>query len=154
LSILKKIKLFKVIDNILANFGNIRAMQRTHVDTYTENEIDNIVGEKIAESENGQLWISYQELASFNFLNTTILSRINIKTLKGGKLIFSGESKEFILPSDITEIESDFSNISNQWMTKISYYVTENDLELIRKREFNKIRFEFKKKSITFDAIK
>jgi len=147
-------KLFKVIDNILASFGNIRAMQRTHVDTYTENEIDNIVGEKIAESENGQLWISYQELAGFNFLNATILSRINIKTLKGGTLIFSGESNEFILPSDITEIESDFSNVSNRWLTKISYNVTENDLELIQKREFNKIRFEFKKKSITFYSIK
>ena len=147
-------KLFKTIDTILASFGNIRAMQRTHVDTYTENEIKNIEGEKIAASENGQLWVTYQELGGFTFLNTTILSKINIKTLKGGKLIFFRENNTFILPSDITQIESDFSNISNQWMTKISFVITENDLEFIKKREFSKVRFEFKKKTISFNVVK
>ena len=58
-------------------------MERTHVDTYTENKIENIEGEKIAESEYGELWISFQELGGYNFLNTTILSGTNIKTLKG-----------------------------------------------------------------------
>jgi len=147
-------KLLKTIDNILASFGNIRAMRRTHVDSYTENEMNNIVGEIIAESESGQLFISYQELAGFNFLETTILSRINIKTLKGGKLIFSGGEKEFILPSDTTEIESDFSNVSNRWMTKISYNISEQDIELIKNKEFSKIKFEFKKKLIIFNNTK
>ena len=148
-------KIFKTVDKILAGFGNIRAMERTHVDTYTENKIENIEGEKIAESENGELWISFQELGGYNFLNTTILSGINIKTLKGGKLFFLGNNNEdFILDTDSTQLESDFSNVSNRWITNISYSVNEENIDFIKEKKFSQLRFEFKKKAINFNIIK
>jgi len=147
-------KILKTVDKILAGFGNIRAMERTNVDTYTENKIENIEGEKIAESENGELWITFQELGGYYFMNTTILSRINIKTLKGGKLFFLGNIEEFILDTDDTQLESDFSNVSNRWMTSISYGITEKEIDFIKKKEFSKLRFEFKKKFINFSVIK
>lgn len=147
-------KIFKTVDKILAGFGNARAMERTHVDTHTENKIENIEGEKIAESENGQLWVSFQELGGYYFLNTTILSKINIKTLKGGKLIFLGDSEELILDTDDTQLESDFSNVSNRWMANINYCITEKDIAFIQKKQFSELQFEFKKKSINFNFIK
>lgn len=84
---------FNKIDNILAAFGNIKALERTHVDNFTENLITNISGEKIAVSNYGQLWMYFEELAWHQFLETSILSGINIKTFKGGKLIFSGREE-------------------------------------------------------------
>mgnify|MGYP003642168719 FL=1 len=56
-------KIFKAIDKVLARFGNIKAMERNHVDTFTENLITSIKGNKIAESKFGQIYISYQNLA-------------------------------------------------------------------------------------------
>ncbi len=57
-------KIFKIIDQILADFGNIKALQRTYVDTYTENKIKNIEGDKIAD-----LTIGYTLDACYAFNN-------------------------------------------------------------------------------------
>lgn len=147
-------KIFKTVDKILAGFGNVKAMQRTHVDTFTEDKIENIDGVKIATSESAALWVYFQELGGYYFLNTTILSGTNIKTLKGGKLVFYGNGLEFVLNTDDTQLESDFSNVSNRWMTSISYAITEKDIDYIKKKEYTDLRFEFKKKTIRFTVIK
>ncbi|WP_405398289.1 hypothetical protein [Maribacter sp. Asnod2-G09] len=146
--------IFRKIDKVLGAFGNIKALERTHVDTFTENLINNISGEKIAESKNGQLYVEFQELAGFSFLESTILSRENIKTFKGAKLSFIGDDDELILDSDITEIESDYSNVTNRWMTKVSYVVTKDDIKFITEKKSNTIVFEYKRKAIKLYGIK
>ena len=146
--------IFRKIDKVLGAFGNIRALERTHVDTFTENLITNIKGDKIAESVDGQLWVEFQELAGFNFLESTILSRENIKTYKGATLTFYSEEEDLVLNSDITEIESDYSNVSNRWMTKVSYVVSKEEIQFIKAKKANKVLFEYKRKSISFQGIK
>ncbi|WP_405409779.1 hypothetical protein [Maribacter sp. Asnod1-A12] len=146
--------IFRKIDKVLGAFGNIKALERTHIDTFTENLITNISGVKIAESKDGQLFAEFQELAGFDFLESTILSKENIKTFKGAKLSFIGDNNELILDSDITEIESDYSNVSNRWMTKVSYVVTKDDIKFITQKKANFILFEYKKKSIKLYVIK
>ncbi len=146
--------LFRKIDKILGAFGNIKALERTHVDTYTQNLITNIEGEKIAESVDGQLWIEFKQLAGYDFMESIILSRTNIKTWDGSTLILNGENKSLILNSDTTEIESDYSNISNTWMTKISFVVSKDDIKYIKERKADEIFFKYKKKTISFNALK
>ena len=146
--------IFRKIDKVLGAFGNIRALERTHVDTFTENLITNIKGDKIAESVDGQLWVEFQELAGFNFLESTILSRENIKTYKGATLTFYSEEEDLVLNSDITEIESDYSNVSSRWMTKISYVVSKDEMQFIKAKKANKVMFEYKRRSISFQGIK
>lgn len=124
--------IFGKIDKVLGAFGNIRALERTHVDTFTENLIQNIPGNKIAESSQGQLWGDFKELAGYTFLEATILSRANIKTMKGATLIFENGVDTLILVSDITEIESDYSNVSIRWMTKVSFIVTQKNIDFIQ----------------------
>ncbi|WP_203257956.1 hypothetical protein [Hyunsoonleella ulvae] len=141
-------KLLRSIDKVLAGFGNMKAMKRTHVDTYTENLISKIEGEKIAESEYGQLFVSYQDLAGYKFLNATILSGTNIKTYKGASLVFTIGNKEVVLLSDTQEIESDFSNVSNRWMTKISFVISDDNRKMIGSKTFEKICLNFKKRSL------
>ena len=145
--------IFRKIDKVLGAFGNIKALERTHVDTFTESLITNIAGDKIAESSEGQLWVEFQELAGFDLLET-ILSRVNIKTYKGAKLTLISENEDLILDSDITEIESDYSNVSNRWMTKVSYVVSKENIKFIEEKKANQIRFDYKRKSINFNAIK
>ena len=58
-------------------------MERLHVDTFTEDKINNIEGDKIAESREGQLYCGATELNGYLFLETIMLSGVNIKTFNG-----------------------------------------------------------------------
>lgn len=145
--------IFRSIDKVLARFGNIRAMERTHVDTYTENLIKNIAGKKIAQSTFGQLWVEVQELSGYHFLDCTFLSGTNIKTLKGGTLIFNKEGKAYTFKSDTKEITSDFSNVSCRWMTKVSFIIEKKDLKFILNKDFDTVVFQFKKKQLEMNKI-
>ena len=147
--------LFNKIDQVLARFGNMKAMQRTHVDTYTECLIENVAGEQYGISDYGELWISYQELAGYYFINTSIISATDIKTNKGASLEFlDSESKGVLVNSDDHMIESDFSNVSNRWLTKINYCVDEDQLKFIQNKEYSLVKFKFKKAQLVFEIIK
>jgi len=140
--------LFKKVDQVLAAFGNIRAMERLHVDTVTEEKIENIGGDKIAESQEGVIYGGIDELNGYLFLETMILSGINLKTFKGATLGFKGPSP-FKLKSDTQEIESDFSNVSNRFMTRVSFDITEDEIQLIKDKKYDTVVLQVKKKSLT-----
>lgn len=128
-------------DEILAALGNIRAMERLHVDTHTEKKIKNISGIKIAESKQGQIWVSFQELNGFLFMNSTILSHLNLKTIRGTKITILTNDYEIEIDSDEKEIESDFSNVSNTWITKVSFVLDAKEKEIIENRNFEEIEY-------------
>tara|TARA_R110000765_G_scaffold354060_1_gene444124 strand:- start:812 stop:1258 length:447 start_codon:yes stop_codon:yes gene_type:complete len=146
--------IYKRIDKILAAFGNIKALERTHIDTHTEALIQNIPGDKIAESKDGQFWGKVQNLAGFYFLETIILSRTNIKTVKGGKLYLKGKDNSLTIDSDTKEIASDYSNISKRWMTRVSYIVSKEEIKYLNEHIADEITFQYKRKSILFKVIK
>lgn len=140
--------LFKKVDQVLAALGNIRAMERLHVDTITEGKIENVGGDIIAQSADGVIYAGIEELNGYLFMETVILSRTNIKTFKGATLDFEGE-ENFQLTSDTKEIESDFSNVSNRFMTKISFDISKDEIQLILDKKYDKVVLKFKKKALT-----
>ncbi|QHI38640.1 hypothetical protein IMCC3317_40340 [Kordia antarctica] len=146
-------KLLKSLDKLLASMGNISSMERTHIDTHTENKMQEVAGEQLATSEHGGIWAALQELNGYVFMEVTVLGTTKIKTLKGVTLTFLGDN-ELTLTSDSYEINSDFSNVSTRWMTAISFEITKKDLNFIQKKKFNQVRLDFKKKSLLFDAKK
>ena len=137
--------IFRKKDEILAAFGNIKAMKRLHVDTFTENKIKNISGVKIAESKEAQFWVEFQELNGTLFMNSTILSRIELKTFKGSKIILLTEDYEIYIKSDEKVIESDFSNICNTWITRVSFIIDSKERKIIEDRAFEEIEYIFNK---------
>lgn len=145
--------ILKSIDNILATFGNPKALQRTHVDTYTEDRIKNISGVKIAESKEGQFWITFQELNGYLFMNATILSKLDLKTNTGAKIIILTKDYEIEIDADEKEIDSSFSNISNTWITKVSFELSVKEREIIEDKNFEEIEYEFKKGKLRFQKV-
>ena len=146
--------IFRKKDEILAALGNMRAMKKLHVDTYTEDRIKNITGVKIAESRDGQFWIEFQELNGTLFMNTTILSRVDLKTFKGSKINLLTEEFEIEIDSDEKAIESDFSNVSNTWITKVSFIIEQKEKEIIKNRDFEELEYLFKKGKLSMKVIK
>jgi hypothetical protein len=145
--------IFRKKDEILASLGNMRAMKRLHVDTFTENKIKNVSGIKIAESKEGQFWVEFQELNEVLFMNSTILSRIDLKTFKGAKITLLTEDYEIEINSDERTIESDFSNVSNTWITKVSFIIDLKERKIIEERNFEELEYKFKKEVLNLRVV-
>lgn len=145
--------MFKKIDHILAALGNMKAMKRTHVDTYTEERMRQITGEQIAGNHEFGIWVYLTELAGYQFLELTMLSNAEIKTFKGITLSFLGGELEMYVDSDTKEITSDYSNVSNRWMTQASFEVSDEDIEFIRKKEYKTLSIIHKKRTFNFRVI-
>ncbi len=137
-------------------FNKIKGLGKKtlHADKFTEGLMENVEGEKLSASEHGEIWVYIQELGGYYSLNTTILSGVKIKTIKGGKLSFLGAKETFVLDTDDNHLESDYSNVSKRWMTKVNYNIDKKEIDYIRKKRYTQLQFEFKKKTLVFDVIK
>ncbi len=140
--------IFKKANKLLASMGSSKAMERLHDDTATQDKTLNIGGDKIAESKEGQLWVGIQELTGYYFLETTIVSILNIKTFDGATLVFKGEKENFELKSDTQEIKSEFSNVSNRFIAQASFDITKDEINKMIKGDFTEVEIKFKKKTI------
>lgn len=148
--------IIKKIDVFLGEMGNLKAAERNHIDTFTEEKMEAIDGEKIATKSNGGIWIKHQELAGYNYLNALIIGENKIKTFNGSDLTFLSANNEAILKltSDTREIKSEFSNISNRWITEISFDITGINIDTINNKTSSKIILETKKTREDFETLK
>jgi len=146
--------MFKSIDHFLAALGNVRAMKKIHVDTYTEDRIHKIEGTKIAGDELHGVWVKFGELAGYKFVDVTMLSTVGIKTFKGISIAFLGGDVEMFMDSDTKEVVSDYSNVSNRWITHASFDVTDEDIDFITQKNYDLICVKDKKKSFNFKTIR
>ena len=142
------------IDNILAAFGNIRAMERTHVDNYTEDIINSIEDEAFAVSEENVLYASTKELGGYYYVITIIVGAFKIKTKKGAMLSIEGENFNLDLKSDMEEFESDHSNVSNRFITRIDFQIEKEDTEKFNKARIKSLQLMAKKQTILFNTLK
>ena len=78
--------MIKKIDKLLAAFGNIRAMERLHVDDYTEDIIKSIEATPFAISNNNVIYAATKELGGYYYFKTTVVGSFHIKTFKGATL--------------------------------------------------------------------
>lgn len=142
------------IDKILAAFGNIRAMERTHIDNHTEDIINSIEDKAFAISEQNVMYTSVKELGGYYYLKTVVVGSLKIKTMKGASLILHGKGFDLELPTDMDEFESDHSNISNRYITRIDFQIQEDDASKIDSNILNSVVLKAKKNLINFKIIK
>ena len=140
--------LLKNIDKLLATFGNKSSIERIDLDEAPESFIQNIGGDRIATSEDIIIHAGIDDLNGYLFLETLMLSRVNIKSMNGATLKFEGQNN-FKLSSDTQEIKSEFSSESNRFMTKVSFDITEKEIKHIKNGKYGTVTLEFKKKSYT-----
>jgi hypothetical protein len=141
----------KNISSALASLGKQKTKNYLEKNTVDENSSEELEGDKIAASKDGQLNVGIQELSGYLFLETFILSNVIIKTFNGAKLTLIGDKDEFILVSDTQEIKSDLAGKSFKYVTQISFDITEEGVERIKNGDFSKIKLDFKRKSLLFN---
>ena len=142
------------ITKLRAAFGDVKAMEKLHVDTHTESIINDIENTPFAISDSNVLYAGMNDLGGYHFLQTVIVGSFYIKTVKGVKLKVIGNDFELLLNSDMVELESDFSNVSNRSISKIDFQVEEEDLDKLKAHKIEKLILISKKQNIEFSMYK
>ena len=142
------------IDKILAAFGNIRAMERTHVDHYTEDIINSIDEKPFALSEQNVMYAKAHELGGFYYFKTIIVGSFKIKTIKGARLKVIGTGHDIEFKSDMDEFESEYSNVSNRFITRIDFQIEKEDAKLLTTEKLNTLTLVTKKKHLVFKTVR
>ena len=144
----------KILKNILTKRKPADKTGEIEDKIVIKTNVSNADGEQIAFSEFGGIWIKFQELSDYQFMNIVVVGKNKFKTFKGCQLVFVGENTELKLFSDTREIESDNSNISNIWVTQLCFDITNKNIDIILNKEANKVDLIFEKKSESFEIIK
>ncbi|WP_425077059.1 hypothetical protein [Psychroserpens sp. S379A] len=140
------------ITKLKAAFGNPRAMEKLHVDDHTEAIINDIEHEPFAISDSNVLYAGLNELGGYYFLQTVIVGTFHIKTNKGAQLKVIGHDFELLLESDMVELESDHSNVSNRSISKIDFQIEETDAAKIKRSNLKQLILTSKKEVIEFSV--
>lgn len=142
------------ITKLKAAFGNPRAMAKLHVDDHTEAIINDFDQEPFATSEHNVMYAGFNELGGYYFMQTIIIGRFHVKTFKGATLQINGSDGNLNLNSDMLELESDHSNVSNRSITKIDFQIEEKDMKSIQSSKISELVLKSKKQEATFTLFK
>ena len=126
------------LTKLKAAFGNPHTMEKLHEDTFIEAIIQDIEEVPFAKGTHNVCYAGLNELGGYHFLQTIIVGTFHIKTLKGAQLTITGHDFEMKLNSDMVELESDYSNVSNRSITRIDFPLETEDLGLLKKSQIKK----------------
>ena len=141
------------ITKLKAAFGNPKAMEKLHVDDHTEAIINDIEHEPFAISDHNVLYAGLNELGGYYFFQTVVVGSFHIKTVKGAQLKVIGDDFELDLKSDMVELESDFSNVSNRSISKIDFQIEEEDAAKITNSKLRELVLTCKKFEVVFTVV-
>ena len=138
------------MDRILAAFGHMKSMERLHVDTFTEEKINEVTGVPLGFADRNLLYARTNELVGYHYLETVVIGDFHVKTVKGATLTLIGDDFEVVLRSEMDEVQSDYSNVSNRSMTTIDFEIDEADLDKLKVSRLKGLSLTAKKRKVEF----
>jgi len=135
---------------LLDTFGNKSVKEHTQDNNNTGAIIDSINDEHFAVSDQNVLYAAVNELGGYYYLKTIIVGAFKIKTMKGATLTIMSKDFELDLVTDMDEFESQHSNVSKRYVTRIDFQITENDISKIDPSILNSLVLKTKKHNIAF----
>lgn len=146
--------MLNLLKKTVVALGGVSTSQKNHKDEFIETLMHQIPGEKIAELENGGIWVEFIELGDYEFMDVHIVGFEKYKTYDGAELQFKVGTKELgKLQSDTKEIESHHSNVSNRYLTTVNFEITNLNLDFLFDREADTVAFICKNKEEIFKII-
>ena len=141
------------LNKILSAFGNTPSLEPTHDDNYIKDIIKSIDEEAFAVSEQNVLFAKVSELGGYYYVITIVVGRFKIKTKNGGNLSIEGKKFNLILNSDMDEFESNHSNVSNSFITRIDFQIEKEDVSKFDKKTITSLKLSAKKQAISFTTL-
>tara|TARA_R110002095_G_scaffold10156_1_gene15286 strand:- start:199 stop:636 length:438 start_codon:yes stop_codon:yes gene_type:complete len=141
------------LNKILGAFGNTRSSEPTDDDNYIKDIIKSVDEEAFAVSEQNVLFAKVSELGGYYYVITIVVGTFKIKTNKGANLSIEGENFNLILNSDMDEFESDHSNVSNRFITRVDFQIEKEDISKFDKKTIISLKLSAKKQEVIFNTL-
>lgn len=141
------------LNKILGALGSARSVEPTHDDNYIKDIIKSIDEEAFAISEQNVLFAKVSELGGYYYVITIVVGHFKIKTKNGGNLSIEGNNFNLTLNSDINEFESDHSNVSNRYITRIDFQIEKEDVAKFDKKVIKTLKLSAKKQEVIFTTL-
>ena len=138
------------ISKLKSAFGKAKAINKNHVEDGIEAIITDIENDPFAISESNVLYSGLNELGGYFFFQTVIVGTFHIKTVKGAQLKIVGHDFELALDSDMLELESDHSNVSNRSISKIDFQIEETDAVKLNRSAIKQLILTCKNHELSF----
>lgn len=134
-------------------FGGSQPIEDTIDSTYVENIINSIKNVPFGVSQSNVLYGGINELAGYHYFQTVVVGTFKLKTHKGAQLTIVGDDYKLHLNSDMVELESEASDLANQFITKIDFEIEATDIDKIVKSRIKSLELSAKKQQVTFTII-
>lgn len=138
------------LTKLKAAFGQVKSAEKSIESDNTEAIINDLKDEPLAISSENVMYAGWDELGGYHFMQTVIVGRFHIKTVKGAKLHIAGKSIDLNLDSDMVELESDPSNVSNRSITRIDFQIEKSDIKKITRSNIDSLTLTAKKQRLEF----
>jgi len=135
---------------LLNTFGNKGIKEQELDNNNVEAIMSSIEDQHFAVSDQNVMYAAINELGGYYYLKTIIVGAFKIKTMKGATLSIKSDDLELDLVTDMDEFESEHTNISKRYVTRIDFQVNEEDVPKIDPSKLNSLELKAKKHSITF----
>ncbi|MCA0131953.1 hypothetical protein [Winogradskyella alexanderae] len=119
------------------------------VDT-TEKIIAEVENTPFGLSESNVLFAGLNELGGYYFFQTVVVGNFKFKTFDGAKLIMKSNDFEIELDSDTVELESEPTQVSKRFITKIDFQIEESDINKPQSKRITQIILKTNKGDISF----
>lgn len=139
-------------------FGKLFSSKKSNNTLADEDYLKTIIesgkDEPLAVSNNNAMYVGYNELGGYYYLQTYIIGALNIKTKTGAKLVIDGNDYNLKLNSDMSEFESDPAHPLKAQVTKIDFEIEKNDVQKLKRSSMKQLTLTVKKKEIVFNMYK
>ena len=141
------------LNKMKAALGSNQSTEVSIDSNYIEDIINSIKNVPFATSRSNVLYGGINELAGYHYFQTVVVGTFKLKTHKGAQLTIMGDDYTLELNSDMVELESEASDVANQFVTKIDFEIEANDIPKIVKPRIKSLVLSAKKEQITFSII-
>ncbi|WAC01973.1 hypothetical protein N7U66_19390 [Lacinutrix neustonica] len=134
-------------------FGTTKDQAQEPLDAnYIETIINESDDEPFGVSERNIIYVGYNELGGYYFLQTLIVGAFKIKTKAGASLLIEGQDYTFDLDVDMPEFESEAATSFKGFVTKIDFEIDQATVEKIKKSTIDQLTLTVKNHKIIFSV--
>ncbi|WP_055445322.1 hypothetical protein [Lacinutrix himadriensis] len=131
-------------------FGSNQKEDKLEDDKYIETILKSSEDAPLGISNNNLIYVGYNELGGYYYLQSFIIGRLKIKTKAGAKIIIEGNDYTLELNSDMLEFESEPATPLDAYVTKIDFEIEKSAVENLKRSTMKQLTLIIKKKEVVF----
>jgi len=138
------------LNNIRSVFNKNNTSTESKDAAYLEKIMAPIEDKPFAISNNYIMLAGMNELAGYYYFRAVVVGKFKIKTFKGAEIVIKCKNFEMTLKSNMDELNSDFGEVPNSFITAIDFDIEKNQIEKLNKSKIQSLRVISKKQDVTF----